>query len=137
MTNLLLHDKQTVIGLRKIAWASVFCFSLDFFFIKHQNSMPMSPSLYVSISLCFQVSMFLGLYVSMSPPPCLHVPEFGKRKTEITANGNFCFFAANGNGKQKFVLDNCFFSKRASLCLFENSFKIPFALLHPYRLQST
>jgi hypothetical protein len=99
------------------------------------------PCLHVCMSACLHVSMYpcLCLYVSISPSPCLHVsaPENGtkgkkqhplafcKWKTEMA---NFRLFAANRNGKRKYVfflagkrstimiIDNCCFSKCAHLC---------------------
>ncbi len=65
MTNSRWHDEQTVKGLRKMAWASIFRFPFDV-------SMSVSPCLYVSMSPCLRVSMSPCLHVSMFP--CLHVP---------------------------------------------------------------
>jgi hypothetical protein len=79
-------------------------------------SMSMSPGLYVPISPCFHVSclyrnvsmsksqclhfsMSPCLHVSMSPCPCLMFSKFRERKTELTKNGNFRLFAANGKWK--------------------------------------
>jgi hypothetical protein len=87
-------------------------------------SMLMSPCLYVhaSMSTCFYVCfhtscLCLYLHVSMSPCPCLNVS--GMQQTENRTNGkqqllfvcckrktetaNFRLFAANRNGKRKFV----------------------------------
>ncbi len=124
-TNFCFHDEQTVNGLRKITWTSVFrlmssclhpCMSLCVFL-----HVSISPFLHVSISPC------LLLHVSMSPSPCLHVfmypclhvsmslslhfhvsmfPEFCKRQMELTKNGNLRLFA--GNGKKK---------RQTSICL--------------------
>ncbi len=73
----------------------------------HVSCMCMSPWLcihvHVSRSPCVHVSMCpcLCLNVSMSPSPCLHAyvstfPEFRKKKMELTENGNFRLFSANG-----------------------------------------
>ncbi len=59
----------------------------------------MSPFLNVSISQCLHFSMSPCLHVSMSPCPCLLFSKFRERKTELTKNGNFRLFAANGKWK--------------------------------------
>jgi hypothetical protein len=68
----------------------------------------MSPCIHVSMSSCLHVSMFPCLYVSMSL--CLHVsmsmsmsPRFRNTAngTELTENGHFRLFYANGKRKQK------------------------------------
>ncbi len=80
----------------------------------------MSPCVHVhvSMSLCLHVSllhfsMFPCLHVYFSIFPCLRLhiskspcmfPEFRKRKTELTEDGNLRLLAANGKGKPMFVV---------------------------------
>jgi hypothetical protein len=59
------------------------------------------------------------VYVSILP--CVHVskfPEFRKRKTELTENGNFRLFAANGKRK-----------RQTSICLLQMETEVCFAWL--------
>ncbi len=127
MTSFRLHDEQTVNGLRKIAWASVFRL---IFLLKSQSSPifysnSMTPYVHDSMSMtpcpCLHIHVF-PVHVSMSPHfhvsclcllfPCLHVSGIPQTENDnfclFAANGkwemaNFSLYAANGNGKRKFV----------------------------------
>jgi hypothetical protein len=111
-------------------------------------SMSSCPCLHsVSPCPCLHVSVS-HVYVSMSPCPCLNIhvpmfPEFRKQNSELTKNGNFRLFAANGKWKRQTSVgllqtetestEVCFpwsanykgkytiavFSKRAHLCLLD------------------
>jgi hypothetical protein len=48
----------------------------------------------------FHVS-YICLHASMSPSLCLHVSGILQTETELTENGNFRLFAANGKRKQQ------------------------------------
>jgi hypothetical protein len=114
--------------LRKIAWASIFCFPFDFF--------RKSSEFHV------HVSMFPFLHVHVSMFPCFHVsmfPEFRKWKMELTENDHCHIFAASRKQKRRtsvcllqtekenrslfslvdkrsVVIDDCSFSERSHLC---------------------
>jgi hypothetical protein len=62
----------------------------------------MSPFLHVPMSLCLCLHVFMSPYlnVSMSCPP-LHISGISQRKTELTENGNFRLFSANGKRKRQ------------------------------------
>ncbi len=86
--------QQTINGLWKIAWASVFRY-------KWQH-----------------INININISVNINTHSHAHT-----RKTQLTENGDDKLpfvFAANGNGKREFVFlvsGNCYFSKRALLCL--------------------
>jgi hypothetical protein len=46
--------------------------------------------------------------------PCLHVPEFHKKKTKLTENGNFRLFTTNG--KRKRQTSGCLLQTETEAC---------------------
>jgi hypothetical protein len=70
-SNIHWHEEQTVNGLRKIAWASVFHLMSPCLLVQ----VSMSPCLYFCMFPCFHVhvSMFPCLHFHDSMSPCLHV----------------------------------------------------------------
>jgi hypothetical protein len=96
------HDEQSVNGLRKIAWASVFRSSFV--------SMSMSPCLNIHESM----SPCLCLQVSMSLCPCLHFSRIPQQENETNRKQQLPFVSANGNGKLLFV--GCTGKQKMDVC---------------------
>jgi hypothetical protein len=117
MLNFRLYNEQTVNGSRKIGWVSVFHFLFDFF-IKHQNSMPMSPSLHFFMFICLHVYVSSS-HVSLSS--CLHVhlsmfPEFHKRKTELMETASTICWLQTEHRKGKLPFVFCKWKQKMEIC---------------------
>jgi hypothetical protein len=80
MTNFRLHDEQTVNGLRKIAWASVFLLKRQHIYID------VYIEIYIYISICLSLSisslyLYLYLYISIYMLPFQYISIY--TKTEV------------------------------------------------------
>jgi hypothetical protein len=131
MTNFYLHDKQTVNGLKKIAWAFLFYLMSPYSCLHVHVSMSPCLHVYVSLSMspvsmspCLHFSMFPSLmsmspyfHVSISMSPSFHVS--GIPQTENETNGKWqlpfvcCKWKSNGKlqffyCKQKRKTEVCF-----------------------------
>jgi hypothetical protein len=101
----ILHIEQTVNKLRKIAWASVFRLKRQHIYVRYciYVYMYICTCVYVYMRICVYVFVYTYVYVYMNVYNvciCKHVYVYIIRKTELTGNGNFRLFAANGKWKR-------------------------------------
>ncbi len=83
MTNFQLHDEQTVNGLAKIAWASVFCLKQQHIHIFIDIYLDIDIDIYIYIYGYIDIYIYICKY-------CHFNKYLNTRKTELTEKTSVC-----------------------------------------------